>query len=315
MKKSQIKKSIFFFTLLTFSFFIYSNVFATEIYWPLSPMGTGLPDYQTVSLSQFTQYFYEWGISLGALFAFISVVVAGFQYLTSTGDPKKIAEAQNRIKASFFGLALLLGTYLILNTINPQLVSLDINPKGGGGDDLVEYETKEYELISECAYAKLYKDAAEMKKDERNGFPKSSGVVVDLDWAGRYSKSEHSDSTIYNAVKFFSKPTLMLRINKYLDGELQNPDDDAQDLAYENYPETYKRQLIEGEKDDNGNVQYYIPALGTECKLYLYNEPECAAAADLWDGVANVTYSTNYLSETTTAKIDETQCYKLIKNE
>ncbi|MDD4358453.1 MAG: hypothetical protein PHY30_01400 [Candidatus Pacebacteria bacterium] len=72
MKNSRTRKTIIFFVSLTVGFLISFDVFATEIYWLPSPMGTGLGDYQTITLPLFTQYFYEWGISLGALFAFIS---------------------------------------------------------------------------------------------------------------------------------------------------------------------------------------------------------------------------------------------------
>ncbi len=56
--------------------------------------------------------------------AFIMIVVGGFRYLTSMGDPSKMGDAKNQIFSALLGLALLLGSYLILNTINPELVAL-----------------------------------------------------------------------------------------------------------------------------------------------------------------------------------------------
>lgn len=74
----------------------------------------------------FIKYFYEWGIALGGLAAFIALLAAGFMYLTSTGDPGKMKEAKERIYWAFGGLIFLLASWLILNTINPELTDLSV---------------------------------------------------------------------------------------------------------------------------------------------------------------------------------------------
>jgi len=98
----------------------------TEILWPPSPANTQLTGCS--SLTIMVKYFYEWGISLGGLAAFVSLVIAGFLYLTSAGNPAKMQEAKNRVFGAFGGLALLLGSWLLLNTINPQLTTLQTIP-------------------------------------------------------------------------------------------------------------------------------------------------------------------------------------------
>ena len=94
----------------------------TQIQWPSSPMGTSLTP--NTEFHQFISYIYEWGISLGGIAVFIMLVWAGIEYLTSAGDPGKMGIAIKRIKSSILGLVLLLTSWLILNTINPQLVRL-----------------------------------------------------------------------------------------------------------------------------------------------------------------------------------------------
>lgn len=310
MKNNKINKITIFSTFLILSFFVSFNVFAaTEISWPSSPMGTGLTDYQSTTLPTLVQYFYEWGISIGALAAFVSIVVAGFKYLTSTGNTAQIGEAKKRIAASFFGLALLLSTYLILNTINPALTSLDINVNELDDNPLEGYSFVDYELTSECAYAKLYKDAEEMKQDKKSGYKKTSGTVVGLAPGGNYSKTDENDKNIYNAVKFFSKALLNKKVTTYTNGVPDEKPSTPLDPEDPDYPEGYKRLLIDG-----GDGNYYIEAMGTECKMYLYYEDVCGAVADLWGGVANVTYSTNNLADNTTANPKQTLCYKLVKN-
>jgi len=94
----------------------------TQIQWPPSPMGTQLTT--ATKFHQFISYIYEWGISLGGIAVFVMLLWAGVEYLTSAGDPGKMRDAIKRIKSSILGLILLLTSWLILNTINPQLVRL-----------------------------------------------------------------------------------------------------------------------------------------------------------------------------------------------
>ena len=63
---------------------------------------------------------------LGGLLAFIALIIAGFLYLTSVGNPAKMKEAKDRVVWALGGLTLLLGSWLILNTINPQLTKLQL---------------------------------------------------------------------------------------------------------------------------------------------------------------------------------------------
>jgi hypothetical protein len=94
-----------------------SSVLAARIEWPRTPAGHEFPQQ---GIPELVRYFYEWGIALGGLIVFIALLIAGFQYLTSTGNPAVMQNAREKIKSAFFGLLLLLGSWLILNTINPQ---------------------------------------------------------------------------------------------------------------------------------------------------------------------------------------------------
>lgn len=102
------------------------TVLALETNWPNSPAGTSLTDQS--KLPDLIKYLYEWGIALGGLAVFISLLIAGVQYLTSLGDPTSMKEAMSRIQSAALGLVLLLSSWLILNTINPDLVSFTTEP-------------------------------------------------------------------------------------------------------------------------------------------------------------------------------------------
>ena len=100
---------------------ISSSVFALQGNYPPSPFGTKLTDNSTIG--DLVMYLYQWGITLGGLALFIVLVIAGFQYLASAGSPTAMKSAKDRITSAGIGIAVLLGSYLILNTINPQLTS------------------------------------------------------------------------------------------------------------------------------------------------------------------------------------------------
>ncbi|MDD5098434.1 MAG: hypothetical protein PHD31_01835, partial [Candidatus Pacebacteria bacterium] len=57
----------------------------------------------------------------------IMVIAAGFDYLTSAGDISKLSSAKKRFLSTAFGLVSLFGSYIILNTINSELLNVNIN--------------------------------------------------------------------------------------------------------------------------------------------------------------------------------------------
>ncbi len=115
-------KKVFISLILLGLFGIVSNGLALELVWPASPGGIELND--AAGLEELVKYFYQWGILLGGLATFISLTRAGFQYLTSTGDSIKMTEARKDISSAMFGLVILLSSFLILNTVNPELTNL-----------------------------------------------------------------------------------------------------------------------------------------------------------------------------------------------
>jgi hypothetical protein len=128
MKNFIKNKKIYLFIFCLLSIFaIAFKALALELSWPASPVSHIILTDST-TLPKLVQYFYEWMIALGGLAAFISLIIAGFQYLTSVGNETAMREAKDRIQSAIFGLILLFGSWLILNTINPQLTTLRTPP-------------------------------------------------------------------------------------------------------------------------------------------------------------------------------------------
>lgn len=152
-----MKKTIVLFLILGGFFLIYpGSSTALELNWPDSPLGTELN--ANTDLTILIKYLYEWGIGLGGFAAFISLVMAGFQYLTSAGNATRTKQSLDRIKSTGLGIVLLLGSVLILNTINPQLTDIK-TPEFPAelGKWKVEFTPNEMRE-SDCVRAELYAD-------------------------------------------------------------------------------------------------------------------------------------------------------------
>lgn len=71
---------------------------------------------------------YKFLISIAGVLSGVMITFGGFQWLTAAGDGGKIKKAQERIWHALIGLVLVLGSYTILNTINPALLHLQLAP-------------------------------------------------------------------------------------------------------------------------------------------------------------------------------------------
>ncbi len=84
----------------------------------------------TQYIAEYIVAIYRYGISIGAILATVVLMAAGLMWLTSGGSQEKIGQAKNMISGSIIGLVLLFGSYTILNTVNPELVSFNVREIG-----------------------------------------------------------------------------------------------------------------------------------------------------------------------------------------
>lgn len=73
---------------------------------------------------------YKIVITIGALFSVLMLTISGVRYMLSDVVTDK-ERAKKRITACLYGLVLIAASWLILNTINPQLVRFNLNPGTG----------------------------------------------------------------------------------------------------------------------------------------------------------------------------------------
>jgi len=86
----------------------------------------GVPEGQGVGLGSYLDSMFKIGIGLAGVFAVLMIVIGGIQYIGGAANPSARTEAKNKITNAIFGLVLALGAWLILYTVNPNLLKKDI---------------------------------------------------------------------------------------------------------------------------------------------------------------------------------------------
>jgi hypothetical protein len=93
-------------------------------YVPLEPLPF-LKNASNPSLPQLLQALFQLSLIAGAGLAVLMITIGGIQYMTGDALHQK-QEGRSRIQGAVFGLILLIFIYLLLRTINPQLLNFDI---------------------------------------------------------------------------------------------------------------------------------------------------------------------------------------------
>ncbi|MES2060078.1 MAG: hypothetical protein V4438_03545 [Patescibacteria group bacterium] len=84
---------------------------------------SGTVDTNKTDLSTYLGSLYKFGVAAAAGLAVIMVIWGGIEYITAVAGEGK-SGGKERITSAILGLLLALGSYIILNTINPDLLSL-----------------------------------------------------------------------------------------------------------------------------------------------------------------------------------------------
>jgi hypothetical protein len=84
----------------------------------------GSRDTRATDFYTYVGYLYKFGIAAVGIAALFMIIVGGFMYITSAGNNAKMESAKGVITDAIVGLILALSAYLILYTINPELVNI-----------------------------------------------------------------------------------------------------------------------------------------------------------------------------------------------
>jgi hypothetical protein len=114
--KNKIKISIVSITILLTTVL---PVMAADI-----PLLAGIS--KNASAAEFIVYFFNLIVAFGSFIAIVIVIMAGIEWMTAEGNPSKIESAKSKIKNTLLGIAVLIGSYVVLNTINPELETIKV---------------------------------------------------------------------------------------------------------------------------------------------------------------------------------------------
>lgn len=78
----------------------------------------GIPDY--------VKYIFNFAILASGFIALVVLIYAGAKYMTSAGNPQAIGDSKEQISGAILGILILFLSYVLLTTINPQLVIFHI---------------------------------------------------------------------------------------------------------------------------------------------------------------------------------------------
>jgi hypothetical protein len=78
-----------------------------------------------MAFSEAVIYLFNFSLGMAAVLAFIVIVAAGIKMVESRGNPSETQDAKQKIINSLIGLTILLTSYILLTTINPDLVKIE----------------------------------------------------------------------------------------------------------------------------------------------------------------------------------------------
>ncbi len=117
-------------------------------------------------LAQYIQAFYNYGMAVVGILAAIVLMAGGILWLTSSGDAGKVGQAKELIIGSIVGTGILFSSWIILNTVNPELLKLKT---------INTIELKEASFTSCCQYTALLGKEGVNKED----CEKANGIYKD----------------------------------------------------------------------------------------------------------------------------------------
>ena len=187
--KRKFKKSLLIFFVLLFLLEA-GVVFALEVKYPSMP-GAKPPQVflekiekgeipKEKALPLFIKYFLSLALIISVSACLLILILGGFSYLISTGNPTVMAEAIKRMSQAGIGLIVILSSYLILTAINPELSilrlpGLEKTPPSHVAEPISEEPRRRCPSIEKAERLLSYKPKVDL----------TSGLEKTIDWFKR----------------------------------------------------------------------------------------------------------------------------------
>jgi hypothetical protein len=172
---------------------------AIDIYFPLETIPGVTNKNETTNLPKYLKGLFNFGIAIVGIAALVMITIGGFWYVTSAGNASRTGTAKSMITDAILGLLVALFAWLILYTINPQLVSrglsgLKLSPVEPPAEATTEQITSAntqhcdangtcFDDPNDCKAASCkptVQDDANVSQDDRNDFDAHNAVLRTL---------------------------------------------------------------------------------------------------------------------------------------
>lgn len=90
----------------------------------LNAIDTAIGCIPTDSPTSFTNFVLKWAIGLASGIAVLMIIYAGFEILTSSGDPKRLQAGQELLTATISGLLLIVFSVFLLRIIGINILGI-----------------------------------------------------------------------------------------------------------------------------------------------------------------------------------------------
>jgi hypothetical protein len=88
--------------------------------------GNPMPNLKAQNPGEFLKNIYVFAMLIGGFLAFGAIVYGGIKRASARDNANQVKDSEEWIKNAIIGLILLFGAYILLNTINPNLLRLDL---------------------------------------------------------------------------------------------------------------------------------------------------------------------------------------------
>ncbi|MDO8470810.1 MAG: hypothetical protein Q7S63_02415, partial [bacterium] len=259
-----------------FSPFVFAQQPDREITYPvLENCPPGTPPAQcaetpntTRELPKIIRYLFNFGLVVSGFVAFGALVYGGVRYLFSAGNPGALGEARDQVLAAILGIAVLFSSYMLLTTINPQLVVLSLPASGATKGGIVLYSQQG--CIDQGEEGKDFIHAKSMLSDLPDSFNRT------FDNQGNINGDKPVQS-----VRFLSPPE---EVNVTLYPKDNYSSGNQSDLVWKSEQHldeilnSSTRCVAVGKVVDSVNLEWRSPG------IYLFAENDCKGDARLYVG-------------------------------
>jgi hypothetical protein len=124
-----IHKKVLLALIFVFLFVAIAGVHALEVQYPevITITGEHVTINDDTTPTGYVVYIFYFLVALAGVIAFMVVVWGGFNLFMAGGESGKVSEAKNQILGAFIGLLVLFSIYIILGTINRNILEVNLN--------------------------------------------------------------------------------------------------------------------------------------------------------------------------------------------